>query len=76
MFGTFGFGDKKARGDNWTLQDMHPVERYPDTVHTGNAVLDGFVRLSKADPNYQGAPPAVAHTVGITRQGPDFSFDH
>lgn len=68
------FGNAK-RNDPVKLVDPHPVKDYGDDVCKGNAGLDGFTVLSKADPNRQGSPPPVAGTVGPVYQGPDQSFE-
>lgn len=57
------------------LEDPHPVKDLGDDVQTGNAGLDGFTVLSKANPNAQGDPPPVKGTLGRAYMGPDESFE-
>lgn len=63
------------RNGNWELENRRPIATFDDAVQTGNAGLDGFSTLSRADPNRQGDPPAVSGTVGPVHQGPDTSFE-
>lgn len=73
MRGLF-FGNSK-RNDPIQLVDPRPLIDYGDDVQKGNAGLDGFTTLSKASPQSQGSPPAVAGTVGRVHSGPDQSFE-
>lgn len=58
------------------LEDPHPVADYgTKDVDSGNAGLDGFTVLSRANPNAQGNPPSVKGVVGPVYQGPDQSFE-
>lgn len=68
------FGGAK-RNENYVLEDPRPVPRYKDDIHTGNAGLDGYTRLSIADPDRMGSPPSVKGTVGPYHLGPDHSFE-
>lgn len=63
------------RNENYLLEDPRPIPRQEDTVCCGDAGLDGFTVLSRADPNAQGSPPSVQGTVGRTFRGPDQSFE-
>lgn len=69
------YGGIARRNDPVKLENPHPVADYGDDVCTGNAGLDGFSLLSKADPNAQGNPPFVKGVVGPVHQGPDQSFE-
>ena len=51
------------RNDGIKLADPHPVPRYADSVHSGNAGLDGYTLLSRADPTRQGQAPFVARAL-------------
>ncbi len=57
------------------LVNPHPVKDLGDDVHSGNAGLDGFSALSRADPNRQGDAPFVKGIIGRTYMGPDESFE-
>jgi hypothetical protein len=64
------------RNDPVRLENPRPL---PDTgrsaIESGNAALDGFTVLSRAQPDAQGNPPPVAGTLGQAHQGPDNSFE-
>jgi hypothetical protein len=72
------FGPQK-RNDNYILEDPHPVTLYGDLYKTdvtsGDAGLDGFSCLSRADPDRMGDPPSVQGTLGRAHRGPDSSFE-
>ncbi len=74
MRGLF-FGGSAKRNDPIKLVDPHPIENYGDSVQTGNAGLDGFTALSKANPRAQGSPPPVSGVIGPVYEGPDQSFE-
>ena len=74
MRGGLFFGMAK-RNDPYKLVDPHPIADYGDDVCSGNAGLDGFTCLSRAQPTAQGSAPAVAGTIGPAYQGPDQSFE-
>lgn len=69
------FFSNPRRNENYILEDPRPIPRQKDTVCSGNAGLDGFTVLSRADPDAQGSPPSVKGTVGRTHRGPDQSFE-
>jgi hypothetical protein len=64
-----------SRNDPVRLSDPHPLTNYGDDVEKGNAGLDGFTVLSRADPRSQGSPPLVNGALGRAYQGPDQSFE-
>lgn len=68
------FGNAK-RNENYVLEDPRPIPRQDNTIHSGNAGLDGYTVLSRADPDAQGSPPPVEGTLGRTHRGPDQSFE-
>ena len=57
----FGFGPDRNR--KWRMTDMHPQERQPDPVHTGNAGVDGFTVLARAIPGIPESRPPVDDVV-------------
>lgn len=57
------------------LDDPHPVHRYTDPQYSGIAGLDGYTRLSRADPDRQGSPPFVEGSHGREPMSPDESFE-
>lgn len=71
----FGGMNARKRNDPVKLVEKHPHHDMGDDVHTGNAMLDGFSLLSKADPDRQGSPPPVEGQDGPCYQGPDQSFE-
>ena len=74
MFGLF-FGAAKRNG-LVRLEDPHHVEDYgTKSEESGNAGLDGFTVLSRANPNAQGSPPPVKGVGGPIHSGPDQSFE-
>lgn len=74
-FGMF-FGGPARRNQPLKLIDKHPVTDYgTKSLESGNAGLDGFTVLSRANPDAQGNPPRVAGTDGPVYQGPDQSFE-
>lgn len=73
-FGSF-FGGAKRNGPI-KLENPHPVTDYgTNSLESGNAGLDGFTILSRANPNAMGNPPPVKGTVGPVYWGPDQSFE-
>lgn len=69
----FGAG---RRNQPVQLENPHPVADYGrSAVESGNAGLDGFTVLSRAEPDQQGNPPPVKGVVGPAPQGPDQSFE-
>lgn len=69
------FGSAR-RNDPIKLEDPHPVADYgTKSLESGNAGLDGFTVLSRANPNAQGNPPPVKGVVGPVYWGPDQSFE-
>lgn len=73
-FGLF-IGGLQGRNVNLLLDDPHPVPRYPDCQHTGNAALDGYTRIDRADPKMQGHEDIIDGVVGVVPRGPDQSFE-
>lgn len=69
------FGMSPRRNEPVELNDPHPIARLDDDQYSGNRFLDGYTRLSRADPNRQGAPPPVDGNLGPAPQGPDNSFE-
>lgn len=71
----FFFGTAR-RNDPIKLEDPHPIADYgTKSLESGNAGLDGFTVLSRANPNAQGNPPPVKGVIGPVYQGPDQSFE-
>lgn len=71
----FFFGSAR-RNQPVRLENPRPVTNYgTKDLESGNAGLDGFSVLSRANPNAQGNPPPVKGTVGPVFQGPDQSFE-
>ncbi len=69
------FGSAR-RNDPVRVEDPRPLPDYGRaSIETGNAALDGFTVLSRADANHQGNPPPVKGVVGPVYQGPDMSFE-
>jgi hypothetical protein len=63
------------RNDPVRLADPRPIPNYgTKDLESGNAGLDGYTVLSRADPNAQGNPPWVG-ALGYSHQGPDQSFE-
>jgi hypothetical protein len=58
------------RNDPIKLEDPHPIHNYGDPTHSGNAGLDGYSLLSRADPANQGRAPAVKGSEGPAYMGP------
>jgi hypothetical protein len=72
----FFFGGTSKRNQRLLLEDPHPVTDYgTKDEESGNAGLDGFTVLSKANPNDQGNPPPVKGVVRPIYSGPDMAFD-
>ena len=73
------FFGRATRNVNYLLEDPHPINRYGDPykgdVTSGDAGLDGYSTLSRADADRAGDPPSVQGTVGRTYRGPDASFE-
>lgn len=75
MRGLFFFG-RNGRNQPIRLEDPRPVaDRGRTSIESGNAGLDGFSVLSRANPDAQGNPPPVKGVVGPVCQGPDESFE-
>ncbi|MGP0093116.1 MAG: hypothetical protein ACLPKB_24725 [Xanthobacteraceae bacterium] len=72
-FGLFFASNK--RNDPLELDDPRPLRRMTASEPTGDAALDGFTVLSRADPKRAGSPPPVPGTVGPVYRGPDQSFE-
>jgi len=71
----FFFGSAR-RNDPVELDNPHPVaEHGRSSIESGNAGLDGFTVLSRANPNAQGNPPPVEGVKGPVYRGPDQSFE-
>lgn len=69
------FGSNR-RNDPVKLEDPRPVADYGTaSLESGNAGLDGFTVLSRANPDAQGNPPPVKGVVGAVYRGPDQSFE-
>lgn len=74
--GLFYGGMNGKRNDPVKVEDPHPVTDYgTKDLESGNAGLDGFTVLSRANPNAQGSPPPVKGVVGPVYNGPDQSFE-
>lgn len=72
----FGYFGSARRNQPVKLADPHPVADHGRTsMESGNAGLDGFTVLSRANPEAQGCPPSVEGVVGPVYQGPDQSFE-
>lgn len=69
------FGGIVKRNVPLELVNPHPVKNLGDDVCKGNAGLDGFSVLSKADPRAQGNAPFVNGIIGRAYMGPDESFE-
>ena len=67
----FGFPKRNQR---YVAIDPHPVERFPDEVHSGSVGQDGFEVLSRASPERSGTRPPVG-VDGVMLYGPDESFE-
>jgi hypothetical protein len=68
------FGSNK-RNDPLELDDPRPRRRMTASGPTGNAGLDSFTVLAKADPGRAGSPPPAPGSVGPVYRGPDHSFE-
>jgi hypothetical protein len=69
------FGGSR-RNDPIKVNDPRPLPDYgTSSLESGNAGLDGYTVLSRANPNAQGNPPPVKGVVGPVYQGPDASFE-
>ena len=64
------FLGRATRNDPVRLEDPRPIPRYADSVTSGDAGLDGFTVLSRANPERQGDAPAVQGSLGPTYFGP------
>lgn len=72
----FFLGGRARRNDPIRVENPHPVADYgTKDLESGNAGLDGFTVLSRANPNAQGNPPAVKGVIGPVYSGPDESFE-
>lgn len=73
----FGFYFGSARRNQPVqLENPHPVADHGRaSIESGNAGLDGFSVLSRANPDAQGSPPPVKGVVGPVYMGPDNSFE-
>lgn len=76
MRGLYSFFGSGRRNDPVKVENPHPVTDYgTHSLESGNAGLDGFTVLSRANPNAQGNPPPVKGVVGPVYNGPDQSFE-
>lgn len=78
MRGFFGLSSffPPRRNQPVRLENPHPVPEYGTSdAYSGNEFEDGYVRLSKADPDRAGNPPPVKGNEGPVPQGPDSSFE-
>ncbi len=67
---------RACRNDPIELVNPRPIESFgQQSIESGNAGLDGFTVLSRADPQAQGNPPPVKGVVGPVYRGPDQSFE-
>ena len=64
------FYGRVSRNDPIRLEDPHPILNYGDDQHSGNASVDGYSVLSRAQPDNQGRAPMVAGAIGQAYQGP------
>ncbi len=72
---SFFFG-RERRNDPVKLVDPRPIPDYgTHDLTSGNAGVDGYSVLSRANPQAQGSPPPVKGTEGFAYQGPDQSFE-
>ena len=71
QFGAFG---APRRNDPIELANPHPVP-FEDRNDTGDAGVDGYTVLSRANRKYQGDPPEVNGAYGPSGMGPDESFE-
>lgn len=73
--GPMFFGTAR-RNDPVKLVDPHPVEDHGRaSIESGNAGLDGFTCLARANPDMAGNRPSVKGTIGPVYRGPDNSFE-
>lgn len=76
MRGMGYFFGSARRNQPVKLENPHPVTNYgTSSLESGNAGLDGFTVLSKAEPNRQGQAPPVAGTVGPVYWGPSQDWE-
>lgn len=76
MRGLGMFFGSNRRNDPVKLENPHPKTDYgTSSLESGNAGLDGYTVLSRANPNAQGNPPPVKGVVGPVYRGPDQSFE-
>jgi len=68
-------GGNAGRNVNFLLENPHPVPRYPDCQHSGNAGLDGYTRIERTHPEAQGHHGHVPGIIGVVPRGPDQSFE-
>lgn len=68
------FFGSASRNDPIKLTPGHPPQRFYQ-LETGNAGLDGYSVLTKADPERAGRLPPASGTEGQTYRGPDQSFE-
>lgn len=73
--GLFFGGAMQGRNVNTKLKDPHPVRRYPDCQHSGNAGLDGYTRISRADPTNQGRERLPPGAIEYVSRGPSEDFE-
>jgi hypothetical protein len=72
MLGAF-FGAPAKRNDPIKLEDPHPVHRLERRLDTGNAGLDGYTVLARAQP---GSPsPPVKGQEGRAYMGPNEDWE-
>ena len=64
------FLGRATRNDPVRLEDPRPIPRYADSVTSGDAGLDGYTILSRADPARQGESPPVQGQLGLSYMGP------
>lgn len=64
-----------TRNDPLRLRDRRPVTRYEHQLDSGDAGLDGYSVLTRANPRYAGQMPMTGEQEGFTHRGPDNSFE-
>ena len=72
FFGGIGL---QGRNVNQKLVDPHPVPRYPDCQYSGNAALDGYERIDRANPKMQGREHIIDGVIGVEPRGPSEDFE-
>jgi hypothetical protein len=66
---------RTTRNIPYKLEDPHPVERYPDCQHSGNAGLDGYTLIDRCHPRNQGREYPVQGVIGRYHLGPSEDFE-